>query len=453
MLGLLLAALAAPLLHVDPARDAGLPCAAHASLRARLETLDPGAQRVDPPGQPGAPGEGEPLEARLSPERDGWALELARADGTAALARSLKLSGDAAGCALAAESAALIVDRYLAALRDPSRQPGSGQAGLRQARAASATVAEAPAQAAIEGRRGAPVSETPREAAARAKAERARGDAKKIANANPARASVSRDADAARGPATASTTGPAAASSPAASPAMTNGSAAGSRSYASSGAPASPAPRVASALPVAPGETPREDPLRPASPGATEPARDELQPAQLTLSAGPGALLGGAADLRFAFWIEAEHPLSFFSTAFSARMLLISTSASAQSEYIDGNPRGRLSAQSFLLALSAGPCFELWARACASGFAGTRATLGSAGGEGLYRTSNAWLLQPELGAQLSLSRPLTSRLSLSLELLAGAVPGSGQLSVEGGPARALPAIDTSAALLVDYQLF
>ncbi len=417
MLGLLLAIAAAPLLHVDPARDVGLPCAAHASLRARLETLDPGAQAGTRDAADSQSGDRDSLEARLAPGADGWSLQLSRADGTAALTRALRLPADASGCALAAESAALIVDRYLAALRDPSRQPGLG--AVHQARAASVTVAEAPAQATIEGRRGAPVSETPR--VKTDNRDRAH-ETKKIASNSSPRATPHADPIA-------------------------------PHADANSGNPAlgmiGSDSRIASALPVPPRETPIQDPLRPVIPQPDEPVRDSLQPAQLNLSAGPGALLGLSNDLRFAFWIEAEHPVSFLST----RMLLIATTPSAQTAYVGNDPRGHLSAQSFLLALSAGPCFELWARTCALGFAGARATLGSAGGDGLYHTQHQLLTQPEFGAQINFSRPLLPRLSLGLSLLAGAVPGSGTLTVEGGSSRSLPNLDTSAALLVDYQLF
>jgi hypothetical protein len=63
--------------------------------------------RVEPEGDP----EGDDLIVHLASEVPGWRLELKRADGTVALSRSLNPREP--GCDAAAETAALILDRYL----------------------------------------------------------------------------------------------------------------------------------------------------------------------------------------------------------------------------------------------------------------------------------------------------------------------------------------------------
>ena len=120
MIGPLLAVLlaASPALRVDAAADAGLPCAANAALDGSLRQRLPGV-RVEEGPEAGLAG--ADLHASLRPEAGAWALELRRGGGEVALRRRLAFAPGA--CGLAADTAALVIDRFLEEIRWPGRPP------------------------------------------------------------------------------------------------------------------------------------------------------------------------------------------------------------------------------------------------------------------------------------------------------------------------------------------
>jgi len=432
MFHLFLAATIAALPHVrvDLARDAGMPCAVHAALAEQLRALS------SEQSAPAARGE---LLAALSFRDEAWRLELRDPQEQLVLSRELRLAPDQ--CALVAESAALVIDRYLAALRLP---PGPRRA------AASSEVAspEAHAQRAPErSPAGASTDRATRSrrdrAASSADASRATMQASPGANAKP-RAPLEALKAAAPGPDAAALPSP-----PARQPEP----------------PAElPPPLVAAtatvvappALHAAPPESDAgAEPRRvatPAAPGSERAPPEELAvpPARqgLTLSLGPAALVGVPSDARFAGWLELEHPFGWLST----RVLVVASASSNDAQRLGGS-RASLNAQTDLIAISGGPCLTLWVRACASAVVGGRGTIASARGDAIFQRSLALLVQPELGGELSFDRQLPRQLELRLTLLAGAALGSATFGVAGGPQRSLDTVDLGAALLLGYHLF
>lgn len=121
MIGPLVAVLllaASPALRVDAAADAGLPCAANAALDGSLRQRLPGV-RVEEGPEAGLAG--ADLQASLRPEASAWTLELRRGGGEVALSRRLPFAPGA--CGLAADTAALVIDRFLEEIRWPGRPP------------------------------------------------------------------------------------------------------------------------------------------------------------------------------------------------------------------------------------------------------------------------------------------------------------------------------------------
>ena len=111
----LLALLALPALHVQVEADAQAgPCAPGAALEAALRSRLPGV-RVEREAAVGA----ADLMSELRPEGPGWRLLLRRSGGETALSRPFALA--ASDCKLAAQTAALMVDRFLAEVRWPGR--------------------------------------------------------------------------------------------------------------------------------------------------------------------------------------------------------------------------------------------------------------------------------------------------------------------------------------------
>jgi hypothetical protein len=106
-------------LRVDPAADAQQPCAANAALAQALRLRLPGVRVEDAPAS--QPGEQGDLRALVRREGPAWALELRDQGGELALRRELELGPDR--CGLLAETAALMVDRFLEQIRWAGRPP------------------------------------------------------------------------------------------------------------------------------------------------------------------------------------------------------------------------------------------------------------------------------------------------------------------------------------------
>jgi hypothetical protein len=176
---------------------------------------------------------------------------------------------------------------------------------------------------------------------------------------------------------------------------------------------------------------------------------------------GPAGIIGLPSDLRAAIWLDVEHPIAVdpaprfvgVPISFTARLLFLVSASSAQPVVLGGTIRGDISARSILLAVSGGPCATQWLRFCAGGFAGARLVAGGSEGEGIFAQADALLAQPEFGAILSMDRAFGARLQLRFSLLAGAVPGTATMSIQGGPSRRFSTVDLAASLLLGYQIF
>lgn len=117
-----LLAAAALAVQVDASADGALPCPAHAALAQAFQERSASAG---------------PSEASFSYEGGTWRLTL-RKSGTVLLVRSWELP--ASDCALLADTAALVIDRYFSELRAPTWAPRP----RRIAALSMAPVAEAP---------------------------------------------------------------------------------------------------------------------------------------------------------------------------------------------------------------------------------------------------------------------------------------------------------------------
>jgi len=123
----------------------------------------------------------------------------------------------------------------------------------------------------------------------------------------------------------------------------------------------------------------------------------------LVVSAGYAAL----DDLRPGLWLQVERRWR----SGSASLLLIAGGADH-----DLGPVRESAVQSGLVALSVGPCFDGYLRACFAPFAGVRGITST----GLsLRPQPSLRLSPSLGATLSVDRTVMRRLNVGLSLLVG----------------------------------
>jgi len=318
MVALLVAATLA--LQVDLRADQTLPCAAHAALLEALRRR---------PGLRLGPG-----QAELEFQTGSWQLVLRRGSSVL-LRRTLPLAG--ADCALVADTAALVIDRYFSQVRAPVRPPRP------QRIAGPVVLAEA---------RPAPAAMPPRqEASPPAEGE---PDASARAVLIPSMAASMADYE-------------------------------------------TPEPRRAS---------------------------------DLLVSVGLAAL----DDLRPGLWLQAERRWRSGSASF----LLVAGAGDH-----DYGPVGENALQTALVALSVGPCFERYVRACFAPFAGAR---GQAGGSRRSRTGAALRLEPELGAVVSVDRTVVSGLHVGLSLLLGRPLGEPAFD----PAAPPQELDYAAALRAGF---
>ena len=293
--------------------DAALPCPAHAALAEALQ------RRAAAQG---------PSEAELAWTGGSWQLTLRRS-GAVLLQRSWELP--ASDCALLADTAALVIDRYFSGLRQPSWTPRPRRI------AAIAAVAPPPAE------------------------------------------------------------------------------------------PAAPPP--------APFDLSEAEPVRPVLIPSMPAVMGRADSQQL----GPGMVVSvGLAltdDLRPGLWLQAERRWASGTASF----LLLAGNADHEGRAAE------TSLQSALMALSVGPCFDMWVRACFAPFAGVRGRL-SPEGRTLARTTELRLV-PELGATVSIERQLPFRFNAALSLLAGRTLGEADFD----PAAPPQEIDYAMALRVGYQ--
>jgi len=378
---LLLAAAATPVLHINATHDSGLPCPAYSALRTRLQTLDPASLEENP--------RAEPLQVSLNRQIGGWNLRLNRTSGEVALERNLDLGET--DCALVAESAALVIDRYLAALREPSGRREAAGASLSKAPPAYKHSPAPPPARPIETTRAISPSAAPRDPAP----------------------------------------------SPEATPPIPS-------------APQPAAPIAAAIAPTQPGRL-RElvEPVAAPERGQLSVA---VGPAGII---GLPSDLRAAIWLDVEHPINFEPAPRFVGLpiSFMARFLFLGSASSAQPVIIDGADRGDISARSILFAVTGGPCATKWLRFCAGGFAGARLVSGGSEGDGIFAQGDALLAQPEFGAIISIDRALGARVQLRFSVLAGAAPGTASMSIQGGPSRRLSTVDLAASILIGYQIY
>jgi hypothetical protein len=95
-----------PAVHVRVDRDASLPCPAGAALAHAVHARLPRVRIVED-----GPPEGGDLGASLTPNGEGWRLELERSDGSVVLQRQL---GESRGdCSDVADTSSMIIERHL----------------------------------------------------------------------------------------------------------------------------------------------------------------------------------------------------------------------------------------------------------------------------------------------------------------------------------------------------
>ena len=333
-------------------------------------------------------GEAE-LIASLEFRAGAWQLEVRGAGRGRELRRTLRLPRDE--CTLAAQTAALAVERYVRAL-GPLPAPGPH----RESTAAS------------RGPKG-----TPRDPADRLSA-RAAGSTTLLARTAQAQSAAAAVAPAALGPA-----GSAPAALAPAGSALTDSAGAAAPAAFEQPGPAAPARAV-----VMPG------PISLA--GATAEAS---RAAHLIVSTGAAAQMGGD-DLRSGLWLDltVRTPRWTFSLSFARSEGEVDTPLSS-------SPHGEQSLSAGLLALSAKPCLDLWVTACAGPFLAARSVSGTT----LLQAHAESTLQPEVGGALQLGVPLGEGFGVAVAFLGG-LPLGHSLKTSG------PA-DLTLALTVGYRIF
>lgn len=303
--------------QLDRSADAALPCPAHAALAEALQ------RRAAAAG---------PVQASFTWRDGSWRLILRRA-GTVLLERSWSLPPS--DCALLADTAALVIDRYFSGLRQPRWTPRP------QRVAALAPVAVAPL-------------------------------------------------------------------------------------------PAPPPSAAPPPLPPPSFDEPARPVLIPSMPAIADGGEPPASASGLVLSMGLALLDDGRAG----FWMQAERRWSSGTASF----VLLAGASDMESER-----GGETQLRSALMALSVGPCFDVWLRACFAPFAGVRGQL-----RPVRRTLHAdtdLKLVPELGAMASLEYPLPYRLKAGFSLLLGKTLGEADFDPDSPPQEA----DYAVALRVGYQ--
>jgi hypothetical protein len=186
--------------------------------------------------------------------------------------------------------------------------------------------------------------------------------------------------------------------------------------------PPAPAPAVAAEPPVAATAAPTPVPIEaaravliPAMPAVSEEAGDPEAAPQLVISAGIAAL----DDLRPGLWLQAERRWRTGSASF----LVIAGGADR-----DAGPTREVELQTALMALSIGPCFERYVRACVAPLAGVRAQTTS--GRTLHPQPSV-RFTPELGALVSVDRAVYGRLHAGASLMVGYLLGEDALEAAG----------------------
>ena len=384
---------ASPALLIDRAAETGLPCPAHSALEEALQRrlpgvrLEMGAAAPADAGAPTSSGAGD-LRASLQPAGTAWTLTLKRADGEVALSRALAFGRD--DCALLADTAALVIDRFLEEIHWSGRPATVAPLPLPP----KPQPPKQPTAEALEAsrRQAAADSAAANEASAAAKAKRSEFDSKFLSLQQPKAETPTAD------------------------------------QRPSAPAPAGPARQIA---------------------GAEGADSRSVDAHALTISAGPAAWLGLSSDLRAAVLVEvavrAPGPFEVGLTALGA-------ASSSAAVFIEGTNRGNLVVQSGLLAGTAAACAEPGAfRLCAGPLLGVRASSGSATGR-IFQPASTFIVQPEVGLRAAATLAIGPRFSVGLTALGAAALGSGTFNVAGADgARSLPAVDLSLALRLGFS--
>ncbi len=171
-----------------------------------------------------------------------------------------------------------------------------------------------------------------------------------------------------------------------------------------------------------------------------------LEPPRFEFAAGPAVWLGAPNDVRAGGLIGATVRLK---VPFEASFLAL-VAASSRTVL---QPAGSIDVKQGSFALSAAACAEPGRfRLCAGPLAGARASLGNAAG--VRQTASAMMWQAEIGMQARAALRLGASWLLGLQILGGAVPGSGTFTIAGTDAhRTLSKFDAIASISLVFQPF
>ncbi len=430
-----------PALHVATEADAALRCPVNAALVSALALRLPSVRLAS------GKLEAEDLTAKLSPDLDAWRFEVRRAGGAIAMSRVLAAQAD---CAQVADTAALILERFLAEIdwrgRPVGIDPLQPETMPRHEKAAPPKPPGAPPRApepaatsngarAVESARSEPAPRAdPRPEPAQtppvpAKPEPRAGRSSALeASGSSAGVEIVPGTSGFQGTeeAIGRTHGPAAPAAP------------------------EPAPAVALAAPVNTQPQAAPAPAAVVAQGPIAPGRRVLSRA--SVSAGGGGWLGLPKELSASFSLEVGATLLE-----RVRLSLVLVASSLTGAAIaDG--RGSIQLQSFSGFLTATLCSSDRLSACGGVAAGahvTRAGVSTTDArQHLYRTGSDVLALAAAGLYGRAAFTLVGGLEVSVDLAALIPFGSGSFSIEGFPAPyTTPAVELIAGLRLGWTFF